>query len=64
MAAQEWTEVMSLKDTIRRRDLVLDATQRRALLIAAQGGTRRLMEAVMHTGCRAGELTSARHNSL
>lgn len=42
-----------------RRDLFLDLKQRRALLEAATGGVRDLMEAVMLTGARAGELTGA-----
>ena len=64
LATQEWAEVTPFKDATRRRDLFLDVTQRRALLNASQGGIRRLLEAVMHTGCRAGELTSARRASF
>ena len=64
LATQEWAKVTPFKDSTRRRDLFLDVTQRRALLNASQGGIRRLLEAVMHTGCRAGELTSARRSFL
>ena len=42
-----------------RRDLFLDLAQRRALLRAAAGGVRDLLEAVALTGARAGELVSA-----
>jgi len=62
--AQEWTEVAPLKGAARRRELLLDVTQRRKLLAKSEGGIRRLMEAVMHTGCRAGELTSARRSAF
>src|ERR1700730_1461305 len=60
LAAQEWAEVQPLKGASRRRDLFLDVVQRRALLTKSQGAIRQLMEAVMHAGCRAGELTGAR----
>jgi integrase len=62
--AQEWTEVAPLKGAGRRRELFLDVAQRRKLLAKSEGGIRRLMEAVMHTGCRAGELTSARRSAF
>jgi len=62
--AQEWTEVVPLKGASGRRELFLDVVQRRKLLAKSQGGVRRLMEAVMHTGCRAGELTSARRSAF
>src|ERR1700730_1496020 len=58
--AQEWAEVQPLKHAQRRRDLFLDVSQRRQLLQHAQGGIRDLLESAMYTGCRAGELTSAR----
>jgi integrase len=58
--AQEWAEVGPFKGASSRRELFLDVAQRRRLLAKSEGGIRRLMEAVMHTGCRAGELTSAR----
>src|SRR6266513_2329210 len=60
IAAQEWADVEPLKGASRRRELFLDVMQRRALLAKAEGAIRQLLEAVMHTGCRAGELTSAR----
>jgi hypothetical protein len=63
-AAQEWAEAGPLKCASRRRELFLDVTQRRALLAKSEGAVRRLMEAVMHTGCRAGELTSARRSAF
>ena len=43
----------------RRRDLFLDIEQRRALLKAASGAVRDLIEATMLTGARAGELVNA-----
>jgi integrase len=63
-AAQEWAEVAPLKGSAKRRELFLDVAQRRALLAKSQGGVRRLMEGVMHTGCRAGELTQARRSAF
>jgi len=42
-----------------QRTLYLDLKQRQALLKAATGSVRDLIEGVMVTGCRAGELTSA-----
>jgi integrase len=38
-----------------RRDLYLDRAQRRALLAAAEGGVRDLIECVALTGCRPGD---------
>jgi integrase len=64
LVAQEWAEVQLLKEGSRRRDLFLDVMQRRALLANSQGGINELMEAVIHTGCRAGELTSARRSAF
>jgi integrase len=58
--AQEWAEGQPLKHAQCRRDLFLDVSQRRQLLQHAQGGVRDLLESAMYTGCRAGELTSAR----
>jgi integrase len=43
----------------RRRDLYLDRKQRRALLAATKGAVRDLLEAVVLTGARAGELVNA-----
>jgi integrase len=62
--AQEWAEVAPFKGASARRELFLDVAQRRKLLAESQGAIRRLMEAVMHTGCRAGELTSARRSAF
>jgi len=56
----EWSAVVPheiTEDT--RRKLVLDLKQRRALLAAAKGGVRDLIEAAIVLGARAGELTSA-----
>jgi hypothetical protein len=61
---RELADVVPLKGASKRRDLFLDVAQRRALLIAAQGGARDLMEAAMCTGCCAGELTSARRGAF
>jgi integrase len=58
--AQEWKSVQAFKGADGRRDLYLDLDQRRALLAAATGGVRDLIEAVALTGARAGELRSAR----
>ncbi len=63
-AAQEWAEVQPLKGAGKRRTVFLDVTQRRALLGNSSGAFRDLLEADMHTGCRAGELTSARRSSF
>jgi integrase len=62
--AQEWAEVAPLKGAARRRDLFLDLAQRRAFLANSGGGVRQLIEAAMHTGCRAGELVSARRSAF
>jgi integrase len=57
--AIEWGTVLPFKNASQRRDLFLDLKQRRALLGACNGALRDLVEAVMLTGCRAGELTRA-----
>jgi len=57
--AQEWKDVKPLPGANRRRDLYLDLKQRRALLKAATGAVRDLIEAVIVTGARAGELVNA-----
>jgi len=62
--AQEWADVQPLKHASRRRDLFLDVGQRRALLEHAQGAFRDLLQAAVYTGCRAGELTSARRSAF
>lgn len=55
----ELRRVKPLPGAKRRRDLYLDIKQRRALLKAAKGAVRDLIEAVILTGARAGELTQA-----
>jgi integrase len=55
----EWRSVKPLKGASRRRDLYLDLEQRRSLLASCEGAIRDLIEAVMVTGARAGELTHA-----
>jgi integrase len=57
--AQEWRDVKPLPGAYRRRDLFLDLDQRRALMNAASGAVRDLIEAAMLTGARAGELANA-----
>lgn len=57
--AIEWKQAKAFKNAEKRRDLFLDLTQRRALLGASKGAIRDLMEGVMLTGARAGELTGA-----
>lgn len=56
----EWSAVVphEIKEDTRRK-LVLDLKQRRALLDAAKGGVRDLIQAASLTGARAGELTHA-----
>jgi len=62
---QEWKDVRPLKgSTGGRRELFLDLQQRRALLDAAKGNVRHLIEAVILTGARAGELTTARRSQF
>lgn len=61
--AVEWGDVAAL-DGAGRRELFLDLSQRRALLAELSGGARDLAEAVMLTGARAGELTSARRSQF
>jgi len=53
---QEWAAVKAFKNAGQRRTLFLDYKQRRALLEAATGAVRELLEAAMHTGARPGEL--------
>ncbi len=55
----EWRNVKPLPGGSKRRDLFLDLTQRRALLKAATGAIRNLIEAATLTGARAGELVNA-----
>jgi integrase len=55
----EWRNVKPLPGGSKRRDLFLDLAQRRALLKAATGAVRDLIESVTLTGGRAGELVNA-----
>ena len=57
--AQEWRGVKQYKGADGRRELYLDLAQRRALLAAATGGVRDLIEAALVTGARPGELVAA-----
>jgi site-specific recombinase XerD len=57
--AREWQDVKPYRHAGQRRELFLDLAQRRALLKAAGGAVRDLMEATMLTGARAGELVNA-----
>ena len=57
-AAQEWRGVKPYKGADGRRELYLDLAQRRALLAAATGGVRHLIEAALVTGARPGELVA------
>jgi integrase len=59
-----WRSLSRLEAPETRRDLYLDRNQRRALLKAATGAVRDLMEAAALTGCRAGELVSARRSAF
>lgn len=53
--AFEWNAVKPLKDAGQRRGLYLEREQRRALLDAAEGPVRDLIECVALTGCRPGD---------
>src|SRR5690606_19618527 len=53
--AIEWASVQPAKGADQRRDLYLARGQRRALLDAADGPARDLMECVILTGCRPGD---------
>jgi len=53
--AFEWASVKPLKDAEQRRGLYLEREQRRALLEAAEGPVRDLIECVALTGCRPGD---------
>lgn len=55
----EWRSVKPLAGAGKRRGLYLDRPQRRALLNAATGAARDLLEAAMLTGARPGELVNA-----
>ena len=58
-AIQEWKAVKQHRKADGRREVFLDIAQRRALLDAATGGVRDLIEAAMLTGARPGELAGA-----
>jgi len=64
VAAQEWAYVAPLKGAAQRRELFLDLSQRRALIAHSVGGACDLIEGATYTGCRAGELTSARRSAF
>ncbi len=53
--AIEWTSVKPHESATVRRELYLDLAQRRALLAAAQGPVRDIIECVALTGCRPGD---------
>jgi integrase len=57
--AIEWIAVAPYKNATTKRTLFLDREQRRALLNNATGKVRDLIEAVILTGARAGELVNA-----
>jgi len=57
--AIEWENVARFEHATKRREHYLDLGQRRALLHAAKGAVRDLIEGAMLTGARAGELTTA-----
>jgi site-specific recombinase XerD len=58
-ASLEWRAVRQYAGADRRREGYLDLLQRRALLAAAAGGVRDLIEAALLTGARPGELAAA-----
>ena len=58
-AAREWADVKPYPNATQRRSLFLDLGQRRRLLGCCEGGLRDLVEAVLLTGARAGELVNA-----
>ena len=53
--AIEWGAIKPFKDADGRRDLYLTLEQRRALLAAAEGDLRDMMECIALTGCRPGD---------
>ncbi len=57
--AIELAGITPFENAGKRRNLYLDLRQRRALLKAASGAVRDLIEAAMLTGCRAGEIVNA-----
>jgi integrase len=63
-AAQAWRAVKQHKKADGRREIFLDLAQRRALLEAAQGSVRDLIEAALLTGARPGELVTATRSAF
>jgi integrase len=63
-AAQAWRAVKQFKRADGRREVFLDKVQRRALLEAASGAVRDLLEAALLIGARPGELVSATRGQL
>lgn len=61
---QEWASVKPFPNASNRRSLFLDSAQRRALLDAATGAVRDLIEATMRTGARVGELVKAQRRDF
>ncbi|MEO6922783.1 MAG: tyrosine-type recombinase/integrase [Bryocella sp.] len=62
--AIEWHAVKAYENAGKRRDLFLELHQRRALIEAAQGSVRDLIEAATLTGARPGELVSAKRSQF
>lgn len=62
--SQQWKAVKAHKGAFNRRELYLDLKQRRALLKAAKGAVRDLIEAAMLTGARPGELVRAKRSQF
>jgi integrase len=62
--AIEWKSVQPHKGADKRRELYLDLKQRRALIAAASGDTRDLIQAAALTGARPGELVALKRSSF
>lgn len=62
--AIEWKAVPAHRNADGRREIFLDLKQRRALLKAAKGGTRDLIEAAIVTGARPGELVKLKRSDF
>ena len=62
--AQEWKAAKPHKNANRRRNVFLDRKQRRALVRAAEGTVRNLIEAAALTGARPGELVGAKRSQF
>lgn len=65
--ASQWRNVEHVQqdeDAPGRRDVYLDLKQRRRLLSVCEGAFRDLVEAVMLTGCRPGELTNLKRSQF